>query len=245
MRAALAWSTDMPKLALASASVLTGLFLFAACAVGTEDQDIDQGVTPTVPTEAGTDPGEYKAPPPASTGMTPQQPRDAGTPPRPDAAPEAGPVTGVSCAAPTSCSGGEDLGSVTGDDSTVAASSRTVTRTGSTGAWFKLRVTEDVSFIFPYDLKVKADLIGPPTGAGNEPNFSLYLYAGSTTSDNACSAAPRAASGSSQSIALTIPDTLSVTDSRDVYVEVRETGHVGSNVCKPSSTWSLTVTGAE
>lgn len=232
----------MPK--LATASVLSGLLLVTACAVGTDEPEIDVGVTPTVPTESGIEPkDDYVAPPPENTNV-PTPPQDAGAPPA-DAAPEAGPGTGSSCAASSSCSGAESLGSITGDDSAIALSSRSVSRTGTTNAWFKVRVTEDVTFILPYDLSVRADLIGPPTGAGGGPQFSVFVYGGSTPTDNACAAAPRAATGSTQSVTLPITDTLSVSDSRDVYVEVRETGNPGTNVCKASAGWSLTITGAE
>ncbi len=237
------------RLALASAFALPVLLVIAACATGTEETDIGEGVVPALPKPAATsvpEGGSYVAPMPSSTAH-PMDPKDAGADAHaPTDAGDAGTTaTGVSCTARTDCSGGEDLGTFSGDDNTVAASARTIARTGNTGAWFKLHLSETVNFILPLNLSLKADLVGPPTGAGAGPQFSLFVYAADNTTSAACSATPRAASGSSQSVALTITDSLGTDDSRDVYVEVRETAHAGAKVCTPTATWSLNLVSAE
>jgi hypothetical protein len=135
------------------------------------------------------------------------------------------------CANPSACTAPAAAGTLSGD-----TASTPVTITGTTSRWVKVHVNENDNSPVGKALSLRAALTSP---AGS--NFDLFLYDG----------APSQCVTPDFSSTTTGPDQVEVewgesgvlsngvSDSRDVYVEVR---YVGGS-CPPSGNWSLTFTG--
>lgn len=202
--------------------VATALVLVGCAVAPGDDLPIEQELAST---EVDDNQSIKVPPPPEEDAATDDEDTSTPAPPSPPDPP------GASCAAPDPCASATDLGSVSGD-----TGSDTVSASGSTSQWFKVRVTENDDDIFGVKLRMRAELTSP-----SGTNYDLYVYVGGSCS--------QAATG--QSTLTSTTDTVSSSfgeggtfsngssDSKDVIVEVR---HV-SGPCNASSPWTLTISG--
>jgi hypothetical protein len=143
---------------------------------------------------------------------------------------------GMSCAAPTSCSGSTSLGTMAGD-----SGGATVQHSAATSMWLKLRVTEDDSSPIGTTMHLSLTLTVPST-----MNFDLYAYLNEDSDVLECtklydfSLKP---AGQQETLSLSWGETGTFAnnsdDSRWVTIEVRYSG----GTCSSSAKWNLTAKG--
>ncbi len=139
-----------------------------------------------------------------------------------------------SCTPENTCATATDLGTVDGDGVAV-----TRTGTGTTSAWFSVRVHEsDLQFVGTQQ-RVTVGLASPPGS-----NYDLFLYENAATDLRECATLTGSSTNASSSDSASLSwgeGTLSnaADDSRTVSIEVRFV----SGSCGPFLPWSLTVTG--
>ena len=139
------------------------------------------------------------------------------------------------CPTAMTCAGAMMLGTVSGD-----TPSTMLTATGTTAAWFRVRVSEDESGLGGEALKLTARLTFPVA-----VGFETYVYVNENTdvpAECATTTGTRATVGNLQTVSAqwgegTVSNGSS--DDRNVTVEVRA---VGMN-CSASQMWSLEVIG--
>lgn len=230
---------------------VAGLGSLVGCAEGAEAEPAESFLAAT-PVEAGAEEEEesVKIPAPsnppddedaddedgddadAGAGGGSDAGSDSGT--KPDAGGGGGNGGGGSCAAPNTCSGATNLGSVSGDTGADVK-----TASGHTSQWFTVRVTEDDSDIAGVQLWMTATLTSPPG-----TNYDLYVYVPSSDTLE-CSAVSYQSTSTSSTDSATAKfgegGLLSngSSDDRTVTVEVR---HV-SGTCDPANKWTLTLAG--
>lgn len=157
---------------------------------------------------------------------------DSGPPPQ-DAKPDE--PEPYSCDVVNNCTAASDMGSVSGD-----LEGDSVSRTGTTAQWLRVRVTEADTNVWANDQLVTITLISPP-GA----NYDLFAYVNPDEDIRACTS-PTAQSvkpaGATDTVTLTWGEEWTANnsdDSRTVSIEVKYI----SGACSPDDEWSLLVQG--
>jgi hypothetical protein len=139
------------------------------------------------------------------------------------------------CPTTMTCAGAMMLGTVSGDTPSAA-----LTVTGTTAAWFRVRVTEDESELAGEELKLASKLTFPVA-----VGFETYVYVNENNdvaAECATTTGTRSTVGNVQTVRAewgegTVSNGSS--DSRNVTVEVRP---IGTN-CSAAQTWTLEITG--
>lgn len=140
-----------------------------------------------------------------------------------------GAVAGCDYAAPSTCAGAEDLGTISGD---VDADS--FTKTGTTSKWFKILVVDDVDEASSEHFR--ATLESPPG-----MNFDLIVYPGAIAVDAPdCFVSGIRGQGTPESVYVTWDDQILAPDDRWFILEVR---HVEGTACGEDARWTLTLKG--
>ncbi|KYF66155.1 hypothetical protein BE11_27050 [Sorangium cellulosum] len=142
-----------------------------------------------------------------------------------------GAVAECDYAAPNTCAGAEDIGSVSGDE---GADSWTVT--GTTSEWFKIKVVDDEQFLFTSTESFRATLTSPPG-----MNFDLIVYQGELEVDAPdCFASGARGQGTPESFTAIWDDRGGPPDDLWFVIEVR---HVDGTACGEDARWELEVKG--
>ncbi|WP_437968498.1 hypothetical protein WMF04_04040 [Sorangium sp. So ce260] len=140
---------------------------------------------------------------------------------------------GAECdyAAPNTCAGAEDLGSVSGDE---GADSERVT--GTTSKWFKIYVVDDEQIIFTSTESFKATLTSPPG-----MSFDLIVYQGDPgAAAPDCFVSGVRGQGTPESFTAVWDDIGGSEDGTWFILEVR---HVEGTACGDDAQWTLLVQG--
>ncbi len=139
------------------------------------------------------------------------------------------------CDVINTCTAASDMGTVSGD-----LESDSVSRSGNTAQWLRVRVSETDSNVLANDQRVTITLISPP-GA----NYDLFAYVNPDQDTRACTS-PTAQSvkpaGATDTVTLVWGEQWvanNADDSRTVSIEVQYIG----GTCSPHDDWSLLVQG--
>lgn len=134
--------------------------------------------------------------------------------------------------APNTCMRAENLGEVPGDD---GADPVTLTVTGTTSKWFKVRVVDKANFPTTIE-RFSATLTSPPG-----MNFDLIVYQGEIGGNAPdCFATGVRGQGEPESFSTTWDDRAFLDDDVWFVIEVR---HVEGTACGSEAAWTLTVRG--
>ncbi|WP_437636350.1 hypothetical protein [Sorangium sp. So ce854] len=144
---------------------------------------------------------------------------------------DGGAVAECDYAAPNTCAGAENLGSVSGDEGADS-----LTATGTTSEWFKVYVVDDAQILFNTTESFRATLTSPPG-----MNFDLIVYEGMRGVDAPdCFASGVRAQGTPESFMTVWDDVGGAEDGTWFLLEVR---HVEGTACGEDARWILEVKG--